>query len=276
LTRIQEEKESEQLKRNPVDYNAAARLAYESSTKVEDFESFLSNYLVSTSAWIAQKSRDRETARKLEEEQMRLLQAEEDVKQMEEEAAKSLAEQDDMDVTSDAERIMMDEEMRLVNDQQTAIVQSDPSDTNEGELDQKDWEASVELANTLSLLEEEEDSNQNNIKEANDMDSILQVELDGLSQEEEELLGKAAREAVRKYEEEMRQKKSAKLAVQSSWEDANKFTKTQSENKEDGTAVEYEEMTVTELKNILRDRGLKVSGKKSELIERLSSNEGSS
>jgi hypothetical protein len=276
LTRIQEEKESEQLKRNPVDYNAAARLAYESSTKVEDFESFLSNYLVSTSAWIAQKSRDRETAKKLEEEQMRLLQAEEDVKQVEEEAAKSLAEQDDMDVTSDAERIMMDEEMRLVNDQQTAIVQSDPSDTNEGELDQKDWEASVELANTLSLLEEEEDSNQNNIKEANDMDSILQVELDGLSQEEEELLGKAAREAVRKYEEEMRQKKSAKLAVQSSWEDANKFTKTQSENKEDGTAVEYEEMTVTELKNILRDRGLKVSGKKSELIERLSSNEGSS
>lgn len=264
------------MKRNPVDYNAAARLAYESSTKVEDFESFLSNYLVSTSAWIAQKSRDRETARKLEEEQMRLLQAEEDVKQVEEEAAKSLAEQDDMDVTSDAERIMMDEEMRLVNDQQTAIVQSDPSDTNEGELDQKDWEASVELANTLSLLEEEEDSNQNNIKEANDMDSILQVELDGLSQEEEELLGKAAREAVRKYEEEMRQKKSAKLAVQSSWEDANKFTKTQSENKEDGTAVEYEEMTVTELKNILRDRGLKVSGKKSELIERLSSNEGSS
>jgi hypothetical protein len=276
LTRIQEEKESEQLKRNPVDYNAAARLAYESSTKVEDFESFLSNYLVSTSAWIAQKSRDRETAKKLEEEQMRLLQVEEDVKQVEEEAANSLAEQDDMDVTSDAERIMMDEEMRLVNDQQTAIVQSDPSDTNEGELDQKDWEASVELANTLSLLEEEEDSNQNNIKEANDMDSILQVELDGLSQEEEELLGKAAREAVRKYEEEMRQKKSAKLAVQSSWEDANKFTKTQSENKEDGTAVEYEEMTVTELKNILRDRGLKVSGKKSELIERLSSNEGSS
>lgn len=276
MTRIQEEKESEQLKRNPVDYNAAARLAYESSTKVEDFESFLSNYLVSTSAWIAQKSRDRETAKKLEEEQMRLLQAEEDVKQVEEEAAKSLAEQDDMDVTSDAERIMMDEEMRLVNDQQTAIVQSDPSDTNEGELDQKDWEASVELANTLSLLEEEEDSNQNNIKEANDMDSILQVELDGLSQEEEELLGKAAREAVRKYEEEMRQKKSAKLAVQSSWEDANKFTKAQAENKEDGTAVEYEEMTVTELKNILRDRGLKVSGKKSELIERLSSNEGSS
>lgn len=276
MTRIQEEKESEQLKRNPVDYNAAARLAYESSTKVEDFESFLSNYLVSTSAWIAQKSRDRETAKKLEEEQMRLLQAEEDVKQVEEEAAKSLAEQDDMDVTSDAERIMMDEEMRLVNDQQTAIVQSDPSDTNEGELDQKDWEASVELANTLSLLEEEEDSNQNNIKEANDMDSILQVELDGLSQEEEELLGKAAREAVRKYEEEMRQKKSAKLAVQSSWEDANKLTKAQAENKEDGTAVEYEEMTVTELKNILRDRGLKVSGKKSELIERLSSNEGSS
>ena len=37
--------------------------------------------------------------------------------------------------------------------------------------------------------------------------------------------------------------------------------------------MDYESMTVAELKEILKARGLKVSGKKAELIQRLSENE---
>ena len=36
--------------------------------------------------------------------------------------------------------------------------------------------------------------------------------------------------------------------------------------------MDYESMTVAELKEILKARGLKVSGKKAELIQRLSEN----
>ena len=37
---------------------------------------------------------------------------------------------------------------------------------------------------------------------------------------------------------------------------------------------EYEELTVAQLKDILRERGLPVSGKKAELIDRLAEDDG--
>ena len=43
-----------------------------------------------------------------------------------------------------------------------------------------------------------------------------------------------------------------------------------------GENMDYESMTVAQLKDLLRERGLKVGGKKSELIERLSDNETAS
>jgi hypothetical protein len=177
---------------------------------------------------------------------------------------------------------MAEEEASFVNEPQTPIVVQpmNPPDTNEGELDEKDWEASVQLANALSGLAEEDDDDSNNQYNNNiqgasssneEVDSILKLELDGLSQDEEELLGKAAREAVRKYEEEMRQKRTAKLALPSSWEEDAARQKAESKADSSGSSsIDYSEMTVTELKDLLRERGLKVSGKKGELIERLS------
>ena len=38
--------------------------------------------------------------------------------------------------------------------------------------------------------------------------------------------------------------------------------------------MSLEDLTVSELKELLKERGLKVSGKKSELIDRLSSDDG--
>ena len=69
----------------------------------------------------------------------------------------------------------------------------------------------------------------------------------------------------------MRQKRTAKLALQSSWEEDAARQKAESKADSSGSSsIDYSEMTVTELKDLLRERGLKVSGKKSELIERLS------
>ena len=68
-----------------------------------------------------------------------------------------------------------------------------------------------------------------------------------------------------------------KKATRSSWDD-DMVVDGQDEKVENvappaslSSDVDYSEMTVAELKDLLRDRGLKVGGKKSELIERLMS-----
>mmetsp|Transcript_29771 Transcript_29771/g.61016 ORF Transcript_29771/g.61016 Transcript_29771/m.61016 type:complete len:179 (-) Transcript_29771:262-798(-) len=112
-----------------------------------------------------------------------------------------------------------------------------------------------------------------------DMDDLLQMELSELSPEEEDALGKAAREAVRKYEEEMRLAQKEKDLIRSSWDEEMVVAPVEDlddvDDQEDDSAqeedVDYSNMTVAELKEILRSKGLKVSGKKSELIERLNS-----
>ena len=172
--------------------------------------------------------------------------------------AKSRVDEDALNVERDVERITKEEEKMFIEEQQT----SEPARLLDDELDQAAWDASVQLANTLSG---EEAPNLFDLKmdSTNDeIDDLLKAELGDLTEDEEELLGKAAREAVRKYEEEMRMKKSPKRALQSSWDDANYAGK-----KED--TILYSQMTVAELKETLRSKGLKVSGKKSELIERL-------
>lgn len=234
LARIQKERgitnESAALKRNPVDYYAPARLAYEKSGKSVDFDSFLRQYLASTSAMIAQKH------------QCRLDTIE--------------ADKDALTVKRDAERIMSQEDQAmLVQDQLSMDGELEPLD--DYEINQEDWDASIQLANVLAGLED--DVNRLDTKPDDGLiDSMLKVEMGDLTEDEEELLGKAAREAVRKYEEEMMTKKSAKVALQSSWDNASK--------------EDYSQLTVAELKKTLRSKGLKVSGNKSELIKRLNSN----
>ena len=156
------------------------------------------------------------------------------------------------------------------------------------ELDDEDWEASVRLANELQGVKSPlaeyipgEDVFENS-------DDLLSLEFDNLSKEEEDALGRAAREAVRKYEEEMRMKQSEKKNAWTSWNDEmviatppqpspNKGDAIKGVKKADmidssgpaGVDADYSKMTVTQLKDLLRSKGLKLSGKKEELIERL-------
>jgi hypothetical protein len=129
-------------------------------------------------------------------------------------------------------------------------------ETSTDQLDPIDWAASVQLANQLAGLQDPMED---------EVDEILKVELSELTPDEEELLGKAAREAVRKYEMEMEKKKSVTRAIQEVWEDD---VKSQDLNEADDV-VDYSQMTVAELKGMLKDRGLKVGGKKSDLVRRL-------
>lgn len=166
-----------------------------------------------------------------------------------------------------------------------AEAESAMMEDDEGEdLDDEDWEASVRLANELvgipSGLGEDAAGDDDD-----DMDDILRMELTDLSQEEENALGKAAREAVRKYEEEMALAQKDKEAIRSSWDEDMVVSSPASSEADDVEVeedasfinesldedVDYSKMTVAELKDVLRSRGLKVSGKKAELIDRLMS-----
>ena len=160
-----------------------------------------------------------------------------------------------------------------VMEEQEALMSDDDGDDDE--LDDDDWEAAVALANELQGTPSPSVGGD----VMDDIgDDLLQMEIDSLTTEEEDALGKAAREAVRKYEEEMAMKKSEKQAVRSSWDDEMVGTpsmtgafQVEAEDAPSGPAatVDYSKMTVAKLKDELRSRGLKVSGKKAELIERL-------
>mmetsp|Transcript_16777 Transcript_16777/g.21650 ORF Transcript_16777/g.21650 Transcript_16777/m.21650 type:complete len:104 (-) Transcript_16777:288-599(-) len=100
------------------------------------------------------------------------------------------------------------------------------------------------------------------------------MEMNDLSAEEEDALGRAAREAVRKYEEEMAMKsqmKSKRKKAMSSPPPAAEegLINGIEEEAPAEAAVDYSKMTVAQLKDVLRSKGLKVSGRKAELIERL-------
>lgn len=360
LARLEEEKRTAEAKRfmkNPVDYYAAAKLAYENSDKSDGYYTFRSNYLKTTSAMVAQKHKERQAASKMEaerleaerleaeeakrleaerleaeekqaaqkaveeqqrieaakaeeealaakreaeriaqekqrlllEEQVKAAAAElEEKKRLEAAEAKRLEEEEEARIEEEerlaeeaarreAERIIREEEARLIEEQaaaaREAVILAERQDLMDDDdddvIDDEDWEASVRLANQLAGIEDFEGEGDINM---NDVDDFLKVELDDLTQDEEELLGKAAREAVRKYEEEMRLRRNEKQTTRSSWdEELVVKSNVKEEEGEDNMEVDYSQMTIAELKDILRSRGLKVSGKKGELIERLMS-----
>mmetsp|Transcript_43653 Transcript_43653/g.91824 ORF Transcript_43653/g.91824 Transcript_43653/m.91824 type:complete len:161 (-) Transcript_43653:219-701(-) len=156
-------------------------------------------------------------------------------------------------------------------EEQEAMSMTEEEEDEEEELDDEDWEASVRLANELQgatsspiggdLMDEL-------------ADEMLQMEMNDLSAEEEDALGRAAREAVRKYEEEMAMKsqmKSKRKKAMSSPPPAAEegLINGIEEEAPAEAAVDYSKMTVAQLKDVLRSKGLKVSGRKAELIERL-------
>ena len=246
------------LEKNAIDYNAAAKLAYQNSNEsaTKTFDVFLQEYIATSSAMVKNKHRERQR-RLFEEEAIKR----EEERKLDEVEAKRKGENPgaiNARMKEEAERIIRDEEILLnENSPTSSSPQQDQTTIQDDTINQDDWEASIQLANQLSGLSDNVDSP---VVEA---DPILQVELGDLSADEEELLGKAAREAVRKYEEEMKKKKTAKdILLQSSLDGD-----TMNPEKEKDT--DYTSMTVAQLKEILRSKGLKVGGKKSELIDRL-------
>mmetsp|Transcript_10090 Transcript_10090/g.18163 ORF Transcript_10090/g.18163 Transcript_10090/m.18163 type:complete len:782 (-) Transcript_10090:237-2582(-) len=173
------------------------------------------------------------------------------------------------------------EAVRLMEEQEALV-----NDEEEDELDDDDWEASIRLANELEGVASPPIGGDIMDDIGDDM---LQMEIDDLSPDEENALGKAAREAVRKYEEEMAMKSRRKEGMRSSWEEgmvqeSAMVTPTPppaAEVKEEPinggeveeaaapASVDYSKMTVAQLKDELRSKGLKVGGKKAELVERL-------
>jgi len=179
-----------------------------------------------------------------------------------------------------AEQRAAEEEQRLLEEQAAAareavrLMELDDEGEDfdeEDELSDEDYESSALLANELlgvspaiggDLMDEL-------------TDEFLQVEMNGLTEEEEDALGKAAREAVRKYEEEMRMKETQKKDIRTSWDDEMVSPTFRDDDtppsKAEEEPIDYSKMTVAQLKDLLRSKGMKLSGKKAELIERLES-----
>jgi hypothetical protein len=163
-------------------------------------------------------------------------------------------------------------------------------------INDEDWEASIQLAEDLSPdptgQKGEWDSARKlakNLVQEQDQ-AVIDFNAPGLSAEEKmELIGQAARAAVEKFEaerqkeemlEKMEKLKRSEMKNALERNGVNGFTANpnskHSSAKTEGTqdlAIsnidDYEQMTVAMLKDILRKRGLKLSGRKAELIERL-------
>jgi len=152
------------------------------------------------------------------------------------------------------------EAVRLMAEQE-ALMADDEEDDDDF-MDDDDWEASVLLANELAGIGGAS-------AEDKIMDELLQVEMGDLSEEEEAALGKAARAAVLKYEQEMKERGSIPVEDDEDEEEEEIFEPEVVEPTTKESNTDYSSMTVAELKDILRSKGLKVGGKKAELIERL-------
>jgi hypothetical protein len=118
-----------------------------------------------------------------------------------------------------------------------------------------------------------------------DSDDELDYDAPGLSEEARmDLIAQAARVAVEKFEsvkqeeesiaaQEKEKRNSMKLELQKAdiLELPNDTKDVTTGKNEIEPSEDYEKLTVKKLKEILRSRGLKVSGRKAELIERLRS-----
>eukprot|EP00571_Detonula_confervacea_P009843 CAMPEP_0172299206 /NCGR_PEP_ID=MMETSP1058-20130122/1565_1 /TAXON_ID=83371 /ORGANISM="Detonula confervacea, Strain CCMP 353" /LENGTH=769 /DNA_ID=CAMNT_0013008567 /DNA_START=78 /DNA_END=2387 /DNA_ORIENTATION=- len=265
----------------------AARLKDEEAARVAEEQARLQAEEEARAAEQAQLKQAEEEARAAEE-QAQLKAQEEARAQAAAEEEQFLSEMRQIAAEEEEEQRQLEEQavaareaVRLMEEQEALM---DDDDVDDDELDDEDWEASVRLANELQGGMPAPTSN-NNIK-GDVMDDIgdemLQYEIDNLSQEEEDALGKAAREAVRKYEEDMMMKQSEKQGVRSAWDaemvqppapaaafEEEAFTASEETAPAPEAAGDYSKMTVAELKDILRGKGLKVGGKKAVLIERL-------
>jgi len=192
-----------------------------------------------------------------------------------------------------AEMAHLEEEARIAEEERLA----EEARLEEEEISDEEWEASIQLAQGLSP---------DLTGENGGWDAARQLAKDLVDEPEEEqhdfnnpdltdeermdLIGRAARAAVEEFEAAKQHEddlevleKTRRNEVKSILEEVNGLVnETKGETEVDNTNVEqpevdntnveqpnYQKMTVVDLKGILRTRGLKISGKKAMLIERL-------
>lgn len=205
-----------------------------------------------------------------------------------EEASKAAAKFEMAKIAQEEEQRRLEEEAEAAREAVRVMdaLMNDNDDDDiifDDEISDEDWEASVRLANELqgipsALLESIAGDVGDEIG-----DELLRNEFDSLSKEDEAALGRAAREAVRKYEEETKLKKVEKKSARAKWDDdiwddeeppqptPLKGDSINNNALSGGSDMDYSKMTVPQLKELLKEKGLKVSGKKEELIARLKS-----
>jgi len=157
------------------------------------------------------------------------------------------------------------------------------------EIDDDDWQASIQLAEGLSTDVNGSTGNWDAARQlAKDLvdepeDEPIDFNTPGLSDEKRmELIGHAARAAVEKFEAAKHEEEEFEVQEKSKRNEMKSLLQKEGMNglntepepqpassKQDTEVLNYEKMTVVLLKDALRSRGLKMSGRKAELIERL-------
>jgi len=187
-----------------------------------------------------------------------------------------------------AEEAKLAEEERLAEEARLA-EETKLAEEEEDLIDDDDWEASIQLAEGLSTdltgVKGNWDAARQLAKDLVDEpeDDPINFNAPGLSDEERmELIGQAARAAVEKFEAAKQQDEDLEFEEKSKRNEMKSILQKEGINglqpepqarpqpvSPPAEEQNYKTMTVVMLKEVLRGKGLKMSGKKAQLIERL-------
>jgi hypothetical protein len=227
--------------------------------------------------------------------------------------AKRLSEEEGEKRLKEKERVRLIEEERLAEEASLFVEESNRKELeNEEEedfIDDLDWEASIQLADEIDVVKDKngvESEDEVGFKddwnaarqlanELNDETNDYDYDAPGLTEDERaELIAKAARAAVEKFEQEKiedeiiaAQEKETRNEIKLQFQNNDILQVAEGINDHEAVTnnddtlkmdegnhekeLDYQSYTVKQLKEILRSRGLKLSGRKAELIERLKS-----